>query len=295
VPPAIDPSGTLTYTPAPNANGAAVVTVYLQDNGGNANDGQDTSAPQTFTITISAVNDAPVSSGFGDISVHAGIVSSAIELWAAFQDIEDAPSRLTYQLTDNTNPQLVSSVQIDPASGHMTLSYASRIEGAAELTVRATDTGGLFTEATWTVTVVASPGDTLYWMPEGANRVWSEDAANWNTKVDGTGDQSRWISGDEAVFGGPAEEFIDGPELPHDVLGIGGRERLILTTAVEEERPRRDQSGQVNVLEPARQIARAGRLKIEAQCRVAPRLVQAEQAADAQRGLGQRQLQLDLR
>ncbi len=53
VQPAIDPSGTLTYTPAAGANGAATVTVRLKDNGGTANGGQDTSAPQTFLITVS--------------------------------------------------------------------------------------------------------------------------------------------------------------------------------------------------------------------------------------------------
>src|SRR2546425_8481095 len=44
---------------SPNANGAATVTVRLHDNGGVANGGVDTSAPQTFTITVTAINDAP--------------------------------------------------------------------------------------------------------------------------------------------------------------------------------------------------------------------------------------------
>lgn len=61
--PAVSATGTLTYTPATNANGSATVTVRLQDNGGTANGGQDTSAPQTFQITVNAVNDAPVVSG----------------------------------------------------------------------------------------------------------------------------------------------------------------------------------------------------------------------------------------
>ena len=57
--PAVSASGTLTYTPAANANGNATVTVRLQDNGGTANGGQDTSAAQTFAITVTAVNDVP--------------------------------------------------------------------------------------------------------------------------------------------------------------------------------------------------------------------------------------------
>ncbi len=59
VAPTIDASGNLTYTLAANANGSAIVTVQLHDNGGGANGGSDTSGAQTFTITAGAVNDAP--------------------------------------------------------------------------------------------------------------------------------------------------------------------------------------------------------------------------------------------
>ena len=60
VPPTISVNGTLSYTPAANASGSAVVTVRLQDNGGVSNGGADTSVPQTFTITVTPVNDAPI-------------------------------------------------------------------------------------------------------------------------------------------------------------------------------------------------------------------------------------------
>lgn len=57
--PAISAAGTLTYTPAANANGSATITVALSDNGGTTNGGVDTSPAQSFTITVTAVNDAP--------------------------------------------------------------------------------------------------------------------------------------------------------------------------------------------------------------------------------------------
>jgi hypothetical protein len=57
--PAIASDGTLTYTPAPNANGVANVTVVAKDNGGTAGGGHDTSAPCSFTITLTPVNDCP--------------------------------------------------------------------------------------------------------------------------------------------------------------------------------------------------------------------------------------------
>lgn len=49
--PSISPSGTLTYTRAAALSGVANVTVRVMDNGGTANGGNDTSAPQTFTIS----------------------------------------------------------------------------------------------------------------------------------------------------------------------------------------------------------------------------------------------------
>src|SRR5262249_22864874 len=59
VAPAVSANGTLTYTLAPDANGSAAITIRLHDNGGTANGGVDTSAPQTFNINVTPVNDAP--------------------------------------------------------------------------------------------------------------------------------------------------------------------------------------------------------------------------------------------
>jgi hypothetical protein len=52
VQPSISPAGTLTFKPAAGAFGSATVTVQLQDDAGTINGGVDTSAAQTFSITI---------------------------------------------------------------------------------------------------------------------------------------------------------------------------------------------------------------------------------------------------
>ena len=57
--PTISPTGALTFWPAPYATGTANVTVALQDNGGTADGGQNTSATQTFSININYANQAP--------------------------------------------------------------------------------------------------------------------------------------------------------------------------------------------------------------------------------------------
>ena len=57
--PDIAPNGNLTFTPATNASGSTTVTVQLKDNGGTTGGGVDTFTT-TFTITVNAINDAPV-------------------------------------------------------------------------------------------------------------------------------------------------------------------------------------------------------------------------------------------
>jgi Ca2+-binding RTX toxin-like protein len=50
--PTVAANGTLTYTPAPGAFGTSDFTVAVQDDGGTARGGVDTSGPQTFTIVV---------------------------------------------------------------------------------------------------------------------------------------------------------------------------------------------------------------------------------------------------
>jgi hypothetical protein len=50
--PSIEPSGTLTFTPAPDASGSAEIAVYLKDDGGTENQGIDQSQTCYFTIDI---------------------------------------------------------------------------------------------------------------------------------------------------------------------------------------------------------------------------------------------------
>ncbi|MEX1073460.1 MAG: S8 family serine peptidase, partial [Chloroflexota bacterium] len=68
--PSVAADGTLSYTPAANANGSATVTLYLTDDGGTLYGGDDTSPNQTFSITVRAVNDEPSFSKGADQTVN---------------------------------------------------------------------------------------------------------------------------------------------------------------------------------------------------------------------------------
>ena len=101
--PALNPSGVLSYTPAADANGSAQVTVVAHDDGGTANGGHDTTT-KTFTIFVTPVNDAPVFSGTGNVSVleNAGPQSLG---WVTSQNpgaANESAQQITYSATNDT-------------------------------------------------------------------------------------------------------------------------------------------------------------------------------------------------
>ncbi len=165
--PIIDSDGTLRYTPSDNQFGEAEVSVYLMDDGGTANSGDDTSATITFTITVESVNDQPSFTDTGDITVgeDSGAYSA---LWVnatsinpgpvnetqayAFSMVENAEARVTNGNTDLFTDEPV----IDPDTGRISFTPALHANGSATYTVYMKDEDGTLREG-----VDTSQGHTL--------------------------------------------------------------------------------------------------------------------------------------
>ncbi len=120
------------------APGSSTITLRAVDTGSLTVD-------IAFTVTVE--NTPPTTSGLSDITVNLGTEGRNIDLSAAFSDLDS----LTYTLTENTNPSVVDAT-IDGAT--LTLAFTSA--GSSNVTVRATDTGDQFVEASFTVTVNAT-------------------------------------------------------------------------------------------------------------------------------------------
>ena len=147
VQPAIAANGTLTYTLAPNANGSAVITVTLSDNGGTANGGVNTSASQNFTITATPVNDAPTFSVGADQTVPEDTGAQSATGWATgitkgpITATDEIGQTLTFNVTNNNNSLFSVQPAID-ASGNLTYTLAANAFGTAVVTVTLSDNGG---------------------------------------------------------------------------------------------------------------------------------------------------------
>ncbi|WP_461164541.1 tandem-95 repeat protein [Arthrobacter sp. R4-81] len=99
VQPSVSGTGTLSYTPAPQAAGVATVILSLQDNGGTAFGGLDTSPVQTFTISVGA---APLLATTGTGLAYTENGSSFLDSAITISDA-DSPTLTSADVTLTTN------------------------------------------------------------------------------------------------------------------------------------------------------------------------------------------------
>ncbi len=154
--PAISAAGTLTYTPAANASGVATITAVARDGGGTANGGADTSAPQSFTITVRAVNDPPTISDIADRSTPAGTPTGAIAFTVG--DTETAAGDLTLAATSSDQAVVPMANIVLGGSGAdrtVTVTPAANQTGASTIRLTVSDgTASAFDEFVLTVEAV---------------------------------------------------------------------------------------------------------------------------------------------
>jgi len=141
--PMINFTGSLSFTPAPNMNGSATITIRLKDNGGTTNGGADTSASQIFTITVLPVNDPPTFTRgtFPIVNEDAGPQSLAN--WATISPGPADEAGQTISITvQNNNNALFSTQPALSSAGTLTYTPAANANGFATVTVILMDNGG---------------------------------------------------------------------------------------------------------------------------------------------------------
>jgi hypothetical protein len=148
--PAIAADGTLTFTVG-NLPGFATVTVVAVDSGGTANGGVNTSAPQTFTITVNQAAPTDLAISTTNLAENNAANATVGSLTATDPNLSDTH---TFTLVpgagaaDNASFTILgNALKITPVTN-----YAAKSTYALRL--RATDPGGLFVEKALMVTIL---------------------------------------------------------------------------------------------------------------------------------------------
>lgn len=194
VQPSLSSTGELRFAPAPGANGSATVTVTAIDNGGTARGGDATSVPSTFTISVTAVNDAPVAvddSGVGFATAEDTLFTTP-DVTANDSDVDDgAIDPTTAAIVDSpTNGTLTNN-------GDGTYDYLPDADftGIDSFTYQVNDSGNLLSNTATVTIVVGAVNDAPSFVPGGNVTVQPDSGAQsrtgWATSISpGPADES---------------------------------------------------------------------------------------------------------
>ena len=170
--PAISPSGDLSFTPTPNANGTTTLSVIAIDSGDTLNGGVNQSTTATVTITVTAVNDQPVA---GDDA--GGVIENQVLVVAA-------PGLLANDAdADGDTLTVATTPVVAPTHGSLTLgtngSYtytpSPGFIGTDTFTYQVSSAGGLSDEATVTVTVRSAVIIQTFFFGNNGSSSWNYD------------------------------------------------------------------------------------------------------------------------
>ncbi|MBQ4864775.1 tandem-95 repeat protein, partial [Pseudoalteromonas sp. MMG013] len=135
-------NGVVTYTPTSNENGADSFTYNVKDSTGLV------SAKATVSMTINAVNDAPVAANFNE-TVNEDIATNALTVRSNASDVEDTnPSGAISIVSQPTK----GTVSLDQTNGTMVYTPNANENGTDTYTYTVADSAGLASN-TATVTV----------------------------------------------------------------------------------------------------------------------------------------------
>jgi len=191
VQPVVAPDGKLTYAPAADASGVAIVTVRAVDDGGTDNGGSDTSGAAAFTITIGPVNDAPGFTAGADQEVLEDAGAQSVAGWATA--ISAGPASESSQNVSFTvsadNPGLFAVQPAVAANGKLTYTPAADASGIATVTVTARDDGGGADTSSPAAFVIAidpvndAPGSTAGAAQNVLEDAGAQSVAGWATGI----------------------------------------------------------------------------------------------------------------
>jgi len=160
----------LTLTPASNWNGTATITAKV-------NDGATDSEVQAFTLTVSAVNDAPTLSSIYNAMTPLN-TAKVVTLVGADVDTEDT---LTYSATSSTG-----DVTVSVSGASLTLTPATDWSGTVTITAKVND--GTVDSTAQTFSLTAGAGIPLLVVRVAfTDATFVSSETTWATKIFGTG------------------------------------------------------------------------------------------------------------
>jgi uncharacterized repeat protein (TIGR01451 family) len=138
-------TGTINFAPLTNLFGSALITVIVRDDGGTNNGGSD-SVTNTFTVTVTAVNDPPSLDPIGNVILDVNPGLQTVNLSGiGFGPANEGPQTITLTATSSV-PSIIPNPTVSytspSATGSLSFTPVTNSAGTATISVLAKDNGG---------------------------------------------------------------------------------------------------------------------------------------------------------
>jgi hypothetical protein len=148
-------TGSLTFTPAANANGSTTVTVTVNDGAASNN-----IVTKTFTVSVNPVNQTPTLNAIGNVSINENAGLQTVNLSGISSGAANEVQTLTVTAA-SSNPALIPNPTVTYTSpnstGSLTFNPAANASGSATITVTVNDGSASNNIVTQTFTVSVGP------------------------------------------------------------------------------------------------------------------------------------------
>ena len=139
-----DADPTITFTPAANVTGTAVVTITATDDGTTNAVSDALAATTTFTVTVSGVNDPPTFDAVADVTVAEDATAQTVSITTVSPGASADESGQTVTFTATSSDQTVvadGDIALSGSGAARTLTYTptANANGAATITLTAND------------------------------------------------------------------------------------------------------------------------------------------------------------
>lgn len=205
---AID-QGNLTYTPGTMFQALAAgqtatdsFTYTVSDTGG-------ATASANVTLTVTGINDTPTGLLLSNASVDENAANGTLIGTFSASDVDQGDS-LTYSLTNNAGGRFA----VDPLTGALTVANGALLDyetqSSYSVTARATDTGGLFTTSTLTISLNNLPEPKSWTGDNGANLFTAPTNDLWTINGLIGNDTLTGNASSDTIYGGAGVDVMDG-------------------------------------------------------------------------------------
>jgi hypothetical protein len=237
--PTISPAGELSYQLAPDQSGTAVLAVTVTDSGGVSGGGIDTSAAQSFQITVNPVNDKPTVSLRDHVALEDSGPAAVEGIAVAYPGGVGEEGQSFHYDVSASRPELFATGPTISPQGALSYTPKPDAAGTSEVSVRVTDSGGAVSDVR-TFRITLNPVNDAPSLTLAGDQIVAEDSGLRSIDAfarpePGGGEDERYQKfGYEVIVTKGADLFDQAPR-------IDGAGRLVYSTL-------RDRIGEAEVV-----------------------------------------------